>query len=224
VTAKKKPASAPPEKRADMTVEKKEGESDDKAIAGLAGSATFRAACTERQIVGKTMGGSELGLFAITDALTERFKKVTDKGDMATPETMLLAQAHTCEAIFHDFTQRALRCDTLPKLESYMRMALKAQQQSASTLRVLAEMRNPRPVAFVKQANIANGPQQVNNGVPASEAHPARAHEERGNQSNELLEHHHGEWLDTGAASQATGSDKALETVGAKQRAGERRW
>ena len=216
---RKKQASAPPEKRADMTVERTEGESDDKAIAGLAGSATFRAACTERQIVGKTMGGSELGLFAITDALTERFKKVTDKGDMATPETMLLAQAHTCEAIFHDFTQRALRCDTMPKLESFMKLALKAQQQSASTLRILGELKNPRPVAFVRQANISHGPQQVNNGI-ATTTH-ARAHEESGNQSNELLEHHHGEWLDAGTAGEAAGSDTALATVGAEHRAAE---
>ena len=31
-------------------------------------------------------------------------------------------------------------------------------------MEALAEMKNPHPVAFVKQANIAHGPQQVNNG------------------------------------------------------------
>lgn len=87
----KKPASAPPEKRADMTVEKGKAESDDKALARLAGSATFRAAVTERKFIGTTMGGSELNLLDVNDALTERFLKVTKEGDMTTPEAMLLA-------------------------------------------------------------------------------------------------------------------------------------
>ena len=136
-------------------------------------------------------------------------------------EAMLLAQAHTCEAIFHQFARRSLRSGDMPRLEAYMRMALKAQQQSASTLRVLGELRNPRAATFVKQANIANGPQQVNNGVAPPTV--SRAHEESGNQSNELLEHHHGEWLDAAAASAAAGSDTALATVGAVHGAEDRR-
>jgi transposase InsO family protein len=48
-----------------------------------------------------------------------------------------------------------------------MRLALKAQSQCRATVEALAEMKNPKPVAYVQQANIANGPQQVNNnGVP----------------------------------------------------------
>jgi hypothetical protein len=216
--AKKKPASAPPEKRADMTVEREKNESRDKTFARLAGSATFRAAVTERQFIGTTMGGSELNLLDVNSALRDRFLKVTEDGDMTTPESMLLAQAHTCEAIFHEFARRAVRSDTMPKLEAYMRMALKAQQQSASTLRVLGELKNPKQIAFVKQANIANQ-QQVNNGT----APPARAHEEIRNQSNELLEQRHGEWLDAGTASEAARSDTAMATVGAVNRPDDRR-
>ena len=212
--ATKKPASAPPEKRADVTVESQKNESDGKAIARLAGSATFRAAVTERQFIGTAMGGSELNLFDVNDALTERFLKVTKEGDMTTPEAMLLAQAHTCEAIFHEFARRSLRSDTMPKLEAYMRMALKAQQQSASTLRVLGELKSPKQIAFIKQANVAHQ-QQVNNCT----APPTRAHEESSNQSNELLEHQHGERLDTGTAGQAGRGNQTLETVGTIDRA-----
>ncbi len=222
MVTKRKPASAPPEKRADMSVQQHEGEAPDKAIARLAGSATFRAAVTERQIIGTSMGGSELHLFAVNDALTERFLKVTKEGDMTTPEAMLLAQAHTCEAIFHEFARRSLRSDTMPKLEAYMRMALKAQQQSASTLRILGELKNPRPVAFVRQANIANGPQQVNNG--AAPPTVLRAHEENGNQSNELLtderEAQHAATLDSGATEGASRKNQTLEAVGVGNGAG----
>jgi hypothetical protein len=42
-----------------------------------------------------------------------------------------------------------------------MRMALKAQSQCRQTLETLATIKNP-PVVFARQANIAQGPQQVN--------------------------------------------------------------
>jgi len=44
-----------------------------------------------------------------------------------------------------------------------MRPVLKAQSQCRTTIETLSEMKNPKPVAFVQQANIANEPQQVNN-------------------------------------------------------------
>lgn len=46
--------------------------------------------------------------------------------------------------------------------DRFMRLGLKAQDQCRHTLETLAVMKNP-PV-FARQANIANGPQQVNNG------------------------------------------------------------
>ncbi len=60
---------------------------------------------------------------------------------------------------------------------------------------------------YIKQANIANGPQQVNNGTPASAGK---------NQSppNELLEHQHGNTLDIGAQAAEGRANKKLETVG----------
>jgi hypothetical protein len=74
-------------------------------------------------------------------------------------------------------------------------------------------------VAFVQQANIAAGPQQVNNGVPAStvdrgsSAEVARA----GNSENEqitLLESSHGEWVDLGTQAAPSAADSNLEAVG----------
>jgi hypothetical protein len=43
-----------------------------------------------------------------------------------------------------------------------MQMVLKAQSQCRATLKTLATIKNP-PVVFARQANIAQGPQQVNN-------------------------------------------------------------
>jgi hypothetical protein len=78
------------------------------------------------------------------------------------------------------------------------------------------EMKNPQPVAFVKQANIANGPQQVNNGMPAVGS-PSRG-EILVNRSNEVLGLNHEQRMDTLTAGAASGGHSRLETVGAIDR------
>ena len=90
-----------------------------------------------------------------------------------------------------------------------MRLALKAQSQARATAETLALMKNPMP--YIRQANIAHGPQQVNNGTPASAGK---------NQSppNELLEHQHGNTLDIGAQAAAGRADPAMATVEAEHR------
>ena len=74
-------------------------------------------------------------------------------------------------------------------------------------IETLALMKNP-PV-FARQANIAHGPQQVNNGgvLRAEVSAPA---------PNELLEAGNGERLDSGTAGATIGSDPALEAVGTR--------
>ena len=58
----------------------------------------------------------------------------------------------------------------------YLRVALKAQAQCRATLETLAEMKQP-PTLLARQANIAHGPQQVNNRVFAErrDAPPRRS-------------------------------------------------
>jgi len=214
MAAKKKPASAPPTKRNSATIEAREGETVSKAKARIVVNPTFNAAIVERKIIGGIVSGINLSLTDIHTALIEKFRPVVRENDMSSVEAMLLAQAHTCDLIFNDYALKAMVSDTMPKLEAYMRMALKAQQQSASTLRVLGELKSPKQIAFIKQANVAHQ-QQVNNCT----APPTRAHEESSNQSNELLEHQHGERLDTGTAGQAGRGNQTLETVGTIDRA-----
>jgi hypothetical protein len=78
----------------------------------------------------------------------------------------LAIQAHTLDTIFNELARRSAANvgEYMEAAERYMRLALKAQSQCRATIETLAEIKNPKPVAFVQQANIANGPQQVNNG------------------------------------------------------------
>lgn len=92
-------------------------------------------------------------------------------GDMKPIEAMLYGQAVALETMFTSLSRRAMSQEYLKQFNAYMALALKAQAQCRATLEALAEVKNPRPVAFVKQANIAQGPQQVNNGtVPVAHA------------------------------------------------------
>jgi hypothetical protein len=100
--------------------------------------------------------------------------------------------------------------------ETYLRLALKAQGQCRATLETLAVIKNPQPIAFVRQANIAHGPQQVNNG-PAQPGEPSRAGKTE-KQQNKLLEAENGERLELKTAGAASEADSSLETVGAVHR------
>jgi len=101
----------------------------------------------------------------------------------------------------------------IPGFEANLRYALRAQAQCRATLETLAVIKAGPPV-FARQANIAHGPQQVNNGTPP----PPRAGENPGSEQPKLLEASEGERLDTGAAGAAGRGNPPLEAVGAEHR------
>ena len=95
-------------------------------------------------------------------------------GSLARAEKILTTQAHALDAIFGSLARRSSLClDSdfgMENADTLLRLALKAQSQCRATLETLVLVKNPPSVAFVRQANIANGPQQVNNGTAAGQA------------------------------------------------------
>ena len=152
--------------------------------------------------------GSDVNLMALIDAL----RKSTDQskaGDLSDLEAMLISQATALQAIFASFARRAVSQQYQKNLEAFMGMALKAQAQSRATISALVDLKYPRQATFVKQANIANGPQQVNYGTRAGDIET---------QQNELLEDASHERLDTGTTPAATRGNPAVETMAAIHR------
>ena len=162
----------------------------------------------------------EPDLSELVKELRDQVKAVAD-GNMRPVETMLFGQAMALQTMFTNLARRAATNDTLKQLQINMTLALKCQAQCRATLEALAEIKNPRQVAFVKQANIANQ-QQVNNGPRAvSEPMRAGAHahaEENSSVKNELLEASNGQRLDGGAQSAAGRVDQNVEAMAAGQR------
>jgi hypothetical protein len=140
-------------------------------------------------------------------------------GDLSRLEEMLAAQAHTLDGLFYSLALRSrsnLAAGYIDTGESYMKLALRAQAQCRATVESVATIKNPPAVAFVRQANIAAGPQQVNN-TSALAVASSRA-EDSENPPNKLLEAKDGERLDTRTTSSAGGANPHLEAVGAINR------
>ena len=140
-------------------------------------------------------------------------------GDLSSAEAMLAAQAASLNAIFAEMARRAAANmgEYLGATETYLRLALKAQAQCRATLETLAEIKNP-PAVFARQANIAHGPQQVNNGVPAPGRATPRA-DETDSMKTGLSGEAHELLPDARAPSHAGRGNPALETVGTINRA-----
>lgn len=185
--------------------------SREQLLSKLALSPTYTNATTANTF-SKAQVGEEP---SITESLTVMGEKVREvqAGDMSEMEGMMVAQAIALNSIFTEMARRAAlnMGEYINAADTYMRLALKAQSQARATVETLAEIKNPRQVAFVRQANIANGPQQINNGE-------SRARENK-NPSNELSRGRHELSQDAGASSLEGRANQEMEAVGAVNRA-----
>jgi hypothetical protein len=137
--------------------------------------------------------------------------KAVNNGDMALTEAMLMNQAVALQSLFTRLIERGMKADQQVHYDCQMRYALRAQSQCVRTLEVLAAIKNP-PVVIARQANIANGPQQVNN---CSEPSQVRNIE---SQQPKLLEELPSERMDTRTQGATIRRDPTLEAVGAVYR------
>ena len=157
----------------------------------------------------------EADLQELCNDLGEQTLKVQD-GDMRPVEGMLYRQAKTLETMFTSLARRAADQDGLKQFQVNLTLALKAQAQCRTTLEALAEIKNPRPVQFVKQANMTTGPQQVNNDYAGTQSHSGIRSGAGNIQSepNKLLEADHGNYLDIRAQGAASRVNQTVDAVG----------
>ena len=152
---------------------------------------------------------------ACHNATVDAAERVTG-GDLGGMKALLAAQTVTLNALFTDLAARAHKWTTIESFERYLRLALKAQSNCRATVETVATIKNP-PVLFARQANIAHGPQQVNNAL-AGPAYPpalARAENSEIEQSKLLEPGTHAERLDGGTTGAASERDSELASLGA---------
>lgn len=150
---------------------------DDSEMSRILANAGFNAAAVIGTFSEREFGNFDLDI--LMDTLEGAHRRIA-AGDPSDMEAMLLAQAQALQSIFTTLAIRA--CQLLGnyrEFDVFLRLALKSQSQCRNTLQTLVSMKNPRQVAFVSQANIAHGPQQINNistrAADTSPSHPKDA-------------------------------------------------
>ncbi len=116
-------------------------------------------------IVTQDWGSKSIALAPLKElhaSITEMGRKVSE-GDRSGLEQLLTSQIVSMNAVFVRMLQRAFMESHPGAFETYLRIAGRMQSQCRATSETLAQMK--QPTVFAKQANIANGPQQVNNNV-----------------------------------------------------------
>lgn len=106
--------------------------------------------------------GKDADLGAMIEMLENSVQNVS-KDDLSGLEAMLVGQATALQTIFTSLARKAAIQDRLPQYQAYMSLALKAQAQSRATITALVDLKRPNQPAFIGQANLTTGPQQVNN-------------------------------------------------------------
>lgn len=139
--------------------------------------------------------------FVLALGILEKEVLKVQGGDLTKIEEMLLSQAVALEMMFTSLARTAKAQEQLLQYETHMRFALKAQNQSRATLQALIQLKQPSQTTFVRQANIAQGHQQVNN-LPEKKITP----------QNELLRGNHAK-LDNRATPTAEGVNSTLEAL-----------
>ncbi len=201
MASKRKPVKNPEPEPDQLFVYTNPGEDFGLATARSVLRPTVQAAVTLKEYDKKY---GDLKLKNLIDALLEQTKASND-GDLSRAEAMMAAQAHTLDAIFNNLARRAINAEYLNQIDTYLKLALRAQSQSRATWESLSAIKNPPMMGYVGQANIAHGPQQVNN--------TPRARENQ-NLQNKQLEKKDGKRLDTGTKGTSGKADPAMATVG----------
>ena len=151
----------------------------------------------------------------------EQTTKAVKSGNLSSIEGVLVGQAYALDALFLHLIRLSQDTNLMPQLETFTRLALKAQSQSRATAQTLAAIKNPQQAVFMKQANIAHGPQQVNNGpIGDVQEAPTEAQKKNNFVKNKLLEaDEKGNRLDFGTQGETGQSDQTMGTVETVNRA-----
>jgi hypothetical protein len=204
--------ATPPRDPQTLPIAGKQGETPAQAKARAATKASINSVMVVNAYQGNLLG-KDVDIGELLTEMQDKFNKVND-GDLSSLEAMLVGQATALQTMFTSLAMRAADQEYLKQYGLYMTLALKAQAQSRATISALVDLKYPKQAAtFVKQANIANGPQQVNNGQSAAAA-PSLAGDFQ-TEPNKLLEANHGQRLDIGAQAAAGRANQRVEAVGA---------
>jgi len=155
---------------------------------------------------GKSGIGKDSDVQSLITLLDENAKDVKS-GDLGHVEAMLTGQATALQSIFTRLVEHGLNQSYVSNYELMLKLALRAQSQCRATLETLAAIKNPPVRINAGQANVSNGPQQVNNVAKQNDLPENQKHQ------NKLLEEHDVQWLDPRAKGKAGEGNSEMGTM-----------
>jgi hypothetical protein len=189
--------------RIEMQKDETEGQAFTRAFAG-----PFVTSGHVLQRIQEPLGNSQASHSDYVNAMVSASDKV-NAGNMKDVEAFLVSQTMVLNGWFGELSRRAINNLKTPEYfegaQTLFKMAMKAQNQARMTLETLSNIKNP-PVVYAKQANISNGPQQVNNTLHAHAS-------ENENQPSKLVEATHEAPMDTGTKDIACPKDSQVEAL-----------
>lgn len=189
------------------------------AVMGIFSGSTIKVFTPQVTIGDKTTSIDPADLYEAVDDIA----KVVAEGNTTQIEKTLVRQFYSLDAMFNNLLQRAGRHESLSGMESLAKLALRAQSQARCTAEALAMIKNPQP--YIRQANIANGHQQVNNTYATPSVHPDAITDSQAREIETLSKRtiegaENVTRLDTRAQGKTGGNDPHMATVAAKHRRG----
>ncbi len=200
-----------------LTIMKEEGKSELRQLTEIQLSPLINNALTLQVVAA---GNSDkIDITEAVEVIKEKSQKII-AGDLSELEATLTAQIVSLNTIFNTLILRFAHSlgNSLKSAETYMRLALKAQAQCARTAEILATIKNP-PIVYAKQANIAQGHQQINNGNQSA-THAGKTI----NSANELLSEDSNAPLDTRGTVETSGANQELAAVETVDRSKDTKW
>lgn len=137
---------------------------DTKKLAKAIANPTTMQAVLYQHVTKSFAGEHELDMQELTRQLAKQSQAIAD-GDTEQLTKLLASQLLSLNAIFAKFGALSISSEYMKNIDTYSKIALRAQSQGRATAEAISAIQNPPHATFMTQNNISHGaPQQVNNG------------------------------------------------------------
>jgi hypothetical protein len=152
------PDAEPEPEKPSITISRPEGMTREQALAHVASDPETQAAMN-LSLWSQPADGERPEIAPLVEMIHQRVEQIIESGSLEGVETMLVTQAITLQAVGDNLLRRASLATHLKSIEVFTKLGLRAFSQCRANIEALATIERPA----LKQTNIANGPQQVNN-------------------------------------------------------------
>jgi hypothetical protein len=157
------PDAKPEPEKPSIAITMPEGMTPEQALAHVASDPETQAAMN-LSLWSQPVDGERAEVTPLVEIIHQRVEQIIESDSLEGVETMLITQAITLDTVGNNLLMRASQSKNLRVIDTFTKLGLRALSQGRANIEALATIRRPA----LRQTNIANGPQQVNNNLGES--------------------------------------------------------